>query len=250
MFFHSTYNPECVVSTVKVNQYHIDGDVIHCECGANVMKLAKECLNAGYAGFYGLVGLPGTVGSAIVGNAGCFDCSLSSMMLRAEVLLPDGRLVSLQKEDFGFEKRSSTMKRGELKGVIISVDLRARKTDGDDDLDKAEKTRLYRKNHQEGPRLNLGSVFSQRTQRRNIKNVLASYSAKVLSRLLNKQYRALLKYFLLRMYGYSDLEHYISNRNINTFIWQDSEAEVKFERYKEFMGKVFKDLKIEIEEKK
>jgi len=33
IFFHSTYNPEVIVSTARVNNYNIDGDIITCDCG-------------------------------------------------------------------------------------------------------------------------------------------------------------------------------------------------------------------------
>ena len=57
------------------------------------------------------------------------------------------------------------------------------------------------------------------------------------------------KILLLKMYGYSDLEQYVSDKSINTYIWKDAMAEAKFDRYKEFMRKVFKDLDLEIEER-
>ena len=41
----------------------------------------------------------------------------------------------------------------------------------------------------------------------------------------------------------------ISDKQINTFVWRDTDAELKFVRYKEFMGKVFSNLVIEIEER-
>ena len=113
IFFHSTYNPQVVVSTVKVNGYSIEGNILTCDCGCNVMRLAKEMLAEGYAGFYGLVGLPGTVASAAVNNAGCFSCSISEMLISADVLMPNGTIKIFKRDDFGYEKRSSKFKRGE-----------------------------------------------------------------------------------------------------------------------------------------
>ncbi len=251
MFFHSTYNPECVVSTVKVNQYHIDGDVIHCECGANVMKLAKDCLSQGYAGFYGLVGLPGTVASAAINNAGCFKCSISSMLVSADVLNPDGSVETLTKDGFQYTHRSSTFKRGERQGVVLSVKLKvAKAADIEEEYRKSEETKDYRKTRQEGPKLNLGSVFASRKKRRNIRNLLAGFLAKFVGLLGIYSKKRAFRKMLLMLYGYTDLDNYISDKQINCFVWRDSGAEQKFARYKEFMGKVFDDLTIEIEERK
>ena len=250
IFFHSTYNPEVVVSTVRVNNYSIEGNIITCDCGANVMKLAKDCLSQGYAEFYGLVGLPGTVAAAAVNNAGCFHCSISSMLVSADVLNSDGSVETISKDDFHYTRRSSVFKRGERTGIVLSVKLKIEKAaDIDDEVRKSEATKAYRKNRQEGPKLNLGSVFSTLKSKRNVKNIAAFLFAKVagVSRLGYEM--RVYKQLLLNLYGYTDLNNYISDKQLNTFVWRDAGAEEKFVRYKDFMGKVFKRLTIEIEEK-
>lgn len=249
IFFHSTYNPQVVVSTVKVNKYEISDDTINCECGVSVVKLAKDCLAKGYAGFYGLVGLPGTVASAAVNNAGCFKCSISSMLVSADVLLSDGIIRTLQKEDFQYSHRSSAFKRGEKKGIILSVKLKAEKAYSiEEEYRKSEETKLYRKNKQEGPNRNLGSVFSKMEYRYTKKNRFVAIVSNMMSK-LGADKKRIYKKMLLWLYGYTDLNRYISDKQINTFVWRDDEAEAKFVRYKEFMGKVYDNLTIEIEER-
>ena len=249
IFFHSTYNPQVVVSTVKVNKYEISGDTILCECGVSVMKMAQDCLAKGYAGFYGLVDLPGTVASAAVNNAGCFKCSISSMLLSADILLPDGTTETITKEGFQYTHRSSSFKRGEKKGIILSVKLKVEKADNIwEEYRKSEDAKLYRKNKQEGPNRNLGSVFSKLEYRYNAKNRLVAIVSNMMSK-LGADKKRIYKNMLLWLYGYTDLNRYISDKQINTFVWRDAEAEEKFVRYKEFMSKVFEDLTIEIEER-
>ena len=250
IFFHSSYNPQVVVSTVKANQYRIEGDMLVCDCGCNVMKLAKEMLAEGYAGFYGLVGLPGTVASAAVNNAGCFSCSISEMLISADVLMSDGTITTFTKEDFGFEKRSSKFKRGVLKGVVLSVKLKLQKAESiEEEYRKSEETKLYRKTNQEGPAKNLGSVFAKMKRKRNFKNIIAGIFAKVGHLIGMGNQKLISKRILLLLYGYKELDQYISDKQINTFVWRDEKAERMFVTYKEFMGKVFDGLKIEIEER-
>lgn len=251
IFFHSTYNPAIVVSTNHVNGYAIDGDTMTCDCGVSVVKLAKECLAKGYAGFYGLVGLPGTVASAAYNNASCFKCSISSMLVSADVLLPDGTVRTLQAEDFGYTHRSSVFKRGEVKGVILSVKLKLEKVeDLKEEYRKSEETVVYRRDKQEHHGRNLGSVYADRKKKYNLRNRLASFLMRNLARVrLMTDKRKAEKRILLFLYGYHDLNPYVSDRNINTFIWKDEAAEAQFARYKEFMGKVYDNLVIEIEEK-
>lgn len=250
IFFHSTYNPEVIVSTVRVNNYNIKGDTITCDCGANVMKLAKDCLSQGYAGFFGLVGLPGTVASAAINNAGCFKCSISSMLVSADVLNQDGTIETISKEDFQYLHRSSAFKRGEKRGIVLFVRLKASKAaDIEEEFRKSEETKIYRKTRQEGPKLNLGSVFASLKRRHNIKNRIVGALSRLICLFGIYNQKKAYKNLLLVLYGYTDLDKYISDKSINTFVWRDKDAEEKFYRYKEFMGKVYDDLAIEIEER-
>ena len=250
IFFHSTYSPEIIVSTIKVNHYRIENNIAVCDAGVSVAKLARECLELGYAGFYGLVGLPGTIASSVYGNAGCFGCSISSMLVSADVLLPDGCCRTFTKEELGFSKRSSVFKRKEVIGVILSVKLKLEKAD---DIEKEKKksaeTVEYRRIRQEKPSWCLGSVYSSLRMRRNIKNIIAQVLAVLSGWLQISPRQEKMKNILLLLYGYPQLDPYISDKNINTFIWRDTDAEEMFKLYKEFMGKVFNNLSIEIEER-
>lgn len=251
VFFHSTYHPQVVVSTIKVNNYTFEeGNYIVCDCGVTVVKLAKKCMERGLGGFGGLVGLPGTVASAIVNNAGCFGCSLSSMLVSAECIMQNGAIRTLVKDDFIYSHRSSAFKRGELKGTILSIKFKSEKVaDMKSEYAKAEFSREYRRNKQENSHRNLGSVYANRRMKKNVRNRFLFYLQKVLIRigLLDDQ-RKFEKRSLLFLYGYLDLNPYISDRNINTYVWKDDLAETKFVRYKQFMAKVYDDLIIEIEE--
>ncbi len=251
IFFHSAYNPEVVVSTVKVNQYDISDGVITCDCGVSVAKLSRECLEKGYKGFCGLVGLPGTVAASVYGNAGCFDCSISSMLINIDVLALDGQIKTYSKEDLRFRHRSSAFKRKEIKGLILTVRLKAEMAeDIETEKKKAEESTNYRKTKQEKPNWCLGSVYSSLSTRNNTKNKIARFITTIAEKLHLSSARKTMKRSLLFLYGYRDLNPYVSDRNVNTFIWRDEHAEQKFERYKEFMGKAYNNLMIEVEEKK
>jgi UDP-N-acetylenolpyruvoylglucosamine reductase len=249
IFFHSSYNPEVVISTMKVNSFLVKGDIVSCDCGANVVKLAKEMLNLGYAGFYGLIGLPGTVGSAIVNNSGCFNCSLSSMLVSATCLMEDNTIRVFKKEDMKYSHRSSIFKRKECRGTIMTVDLKLIDAKSiDEEKNKSYETIIYRKKNQEGPLLNLGSTFSILEPKKNWKNRLAPVLSKVI-RKLDRNTGNSYKDALLLLYHYWELRHYISDKNINTFLWKGKKAEEMFGRYKDFMSRIYNNPKLEIEER-
>jgi len=89
-----------------------DGQVARAEAGALLAMLARETVERGLAGLEWAAGLPGTVGGAVVGNAGAFDGDVASVLQGATVLGPDGETVECPNKWFEFDYRSSLIKRG------------------------------------------------------------------------------------------------------------------------------------------
>ena len=250
IFFHSTSIPKIVISTTGVKNYGIDGEILTADCGVPVVKFAKDMLAQGYAGFSGLTGLPGTVASSIVNNAGCFGCSLSSMLISADVLLPNGSIETWQAEDFGYSHRSSVLKRKEKSGVVLTVRLKLKKAENpEEEKKKAESAINYRRTKQENKGRNLGSVFASRKMKKNLRNIATVVVQDIVGTMGLMPKRRIQKTMLLWLYGYKDLAPYVSDRNVNTFVWRDEKAEQMFAKYKEFIGKVFDDAVLEIEER-
>lgn len=257
IFFHSTCNPAVVVCTTRVNDYAVVPDAspsepttVTCGCGTNVMRLSKDLLEQGYAGVCGLISLPGTVASAVVGNAGCFKCSITALLQSLDCLLPDGTVKTYSRDELRLNQRSSAFKRGELEGVILSVRLRLEKAaDVEEEKRKAERSTQWRKRNQEGPAKNLGSTFAVLKMRKNLRNITAFCTAYIGSKLKIGSFRRLLKRGLLRLYGYQMLNAYVSNKNVNTFVWRDEQAEQMFPVYKKMMNKIYNHATLEIEEK-
>ncbi len=250
IFFHSTSNPAVVICTTRVNDYSQEGDIVTCGCGVNVMRLSKDLMEQGYAGVCGLTSLPGTVASAVVGNAGCFKCSITALLQSLNCLLPDGTVKTYSREELRFSQRSSAFKRGELKGIILSVRLHLENAaDVEEEKRKAARSTQWRKRNQEGPAKNLGSTFALLKMRKNLRNITAVCIAHIGSKLKIASYRCLLKQSLLRLYGYHRIDAYVSDKNVNTFVWRDEQAERMFPIYKEMMNKIYNHATLEIEEK-
>ena len=71
-------------------------------------------------------------------------------------------------------------------------------------------------------------------------------------KLLGIKNRQRVKEWQLCLYGYSDIKTFVSNKNINTFIWQKDEISKydKFMRYVEFMNRIYIHPRLEIEIRK
>ncbi len=87
------------------------GLLVRAEAGALLASLAGEAVRRGLAGLEWAAGLPGTVGGAVVGNAGAFEGNVASVLCSATVLGPGGAVAERSSEWFEFEYRGSRIKR-------------------------------------------------------------------------------------------------------------------------------------------
>ncbi len=84
---------------------------VWCESGTVLPTLARECIARGLAGLEWAVGVPGTVGGAVIGNAGAHGRDTAADLLSATILNADNEVSEWSKGDLQFEYRSSRIKR-------------------------------------------------------------------------------------------------------------------------------------------
>lgn len=252
IFIQNTTNVDVVVSTIKCNKYFLRDDVIECEAGAGIIRMSHDLIHKGVKGFEYLTGLPGTVAGAICNNSSCRSNSISDLLISAEVILSDGRLVTLYHDDFKFKFRTSVFKDKEVNGVIISAKLKV-KYDDPNVLQKiAVANQEDRKVRLEGHSKNLGCTvnctFSNGKMPLKYYIPWRIYSKLVYIFIRDKSRRmSLCKNYLCMVSGYSHVAPYISNVNPIIFLWLDANADNVFSDYLEFMKLVYKTEKIEIE---
>jgi UDP-N-acetylmuramate dehydrogenase len=94
---------------------------IYVESGAPLAGLARETIQASLSGLEWAIGVPGTIGGAIVGNAGAHGGCIADHLHAIEMLHPTGERAVYPAEELGLSYRSSRLKTGELRGVILSA---------------------------------------------------------------------------------------------------------------------------------
>jgi UDP-N-acetylmuramate dehydrogenase len=82
--------------------------------GKPVPRLCGQLAKQGWAGFEWAVGVPGTVGGAVVMNAGAHGGDISDSFVKALVLQPDGTLQTLYKDNLNYGYRSSSLQGSQL----------------------------------------------------------------------------------------------------------------------------------------
>lgn len=87
-----------------------DGNVIWAESGVNLAGLARQAMRWGLSGLEWCVSVPGTVGGAVVGNAGAHGAAVADNLLRATLLDPKGALAEWPAARFHYSYRNSALK--------------------------------------------------------------------------------------------------------------------------------------------
>jgi UDP-N-acetylmuramate dehydrogenase len=141
--------------------------MIWVESGANLGALARRAAEKGLTGLEWAAGIPGTIGGAIVGNAGAHNGDMAGNLVMAEILHLDqidhaGHHDILQEnwpvERFEYTYRSSIIKRLPGRVVVISAELKIALSTPERVQAKMEEYKTMRHNSQP-PGSSLGSIF-------------------------------------------------------------------------------------------
>lgn len=136
-----------------------DEVLVRFPAGVKLILAARKAVENGLAGLEWAVGLPGTLGGAVVNNAGAHGSDMASILEYAITVNSSGTIVRLRPDDMEYRYRYSAFKAGLRPGVaIMSVDLWLRRSSRDELLEVANRFETTRKQRQP-PGLSAGSVF-------------------------------------------------------------------------------------------
>lgn len=100
--------------------------------GASFASLARRLSLEGWAGLEWAVGIPGTVGGAVVYNAGAYGGCLADVLRSARVVGSDGAVQEIAAADLHLGYRGSAFTRGLLHDrVVLSAELVLRRDDAE-----------------------------------------------------------------------------------------------------------------------
>ncbi len=132
------------------------------EAGAPLKKLARESIARGLEGLEWAVDVPGTVGGAVVGNAGAYGGYICDCLRSIRVLEPDGTVHLLDNAGCEFRYRDSRLKRQPRseRSIVLSATFGLRPGIADEIAERAAQyTEYRRRRHPDDP--SCGSVFKR-----------------------------------------------------------------------------------------
>jgi UDP-N-acetylmuramate dehydrogenase len=135
-----------------------NGDCAQCRSGAMLQVLVRESVERGLAGLEKLAGIPGSVGGAVVMNAGAFGQSVSSSLEKVCFFsLPDVEIKTLAASDIKASYRSTVFKTSE--SIILSATFRFLKDGAETSMRSYREVLAKRKERHPLDLPNCGSVF-------------------------------------------------------------------------------------------
>jgi UDP-N-acetylmuramate dehydrogenase len=118
-----------LVVLARNERHALDGDILRVEAGTELPGLVADLAGQGLAGLEFAGNIPGSVGGAVVGNAGAYGRAVSDVLV--EVQLLDGRVERRAAPgELGFAYRTSAFKaRPEL--VVLAATFALRRSEPD-----------------------------------------------------------------------------------------------------------------------
>ncbi len=94
---------------------------LHVESGASLPGIANRLARQGWSGLEWAIGVPGTIGGAIVGNAGAHSGCIADNLLSVLILDAQGATRELPKTELAFDYRASRFKRARGEIVLSAI---------------------------------------------------------------------------------------------------------------------------------
>ena len=99
-----------------------ENGLVTAEAGILLSKLSSVVARKGFTGFEFAAGIPGTLGGAVVMNAGAYDGEMKHCIIKVKVMDDEGRIFELSKEELELGYRSSILQKKSL--VVIEAVLK------------------------------------------------------------------------------------------------------------------------------
>lgn len=137
----------------------IDGNTITAEAGAMLAAVARKAAQKGLAGMEFASGIPGTIGGAVVMNAGAYGGEMKDIIKSVTVLTKTGEKSVLSKEELQLSYRHSCIPEAEY--IVLKVELELAAEEAEDIEARMAELRKQRVQKQPLEYPSAGSTFKR-----------------------------------------------------------------------------------------
>ena len=143
----------------KMNRIRIQDTVIQAQAGALLSKVAAEAQAKGLTGFEFASGIPGSLGGAVIMNAGAYGGEMKQVLIQAQILNASGEIEDVLAEEMELGYRSSVFSRNG--GVILSASIQLEPGDPSAIQSRMEELKFLRTSKQPLEYPSAGSTFKR-----------------------------------------------------------------------------------------
>lgn len=141
------------------DQVVIEGTTVKARAGAMLIRVAREAGKAGLTGLEFASGIPGTIGGAMVMNAGAYGGEMKDVVSEVTVLTPEGEVKTLTGEEMDFRYRTSVVE--SKKYIVLEAVMELKKGDPVQIQEQMQEFLARRKEKQPVEYPSAGSTFKR-----------------------------------------------------------------------------------------
>ena len=143
----------------QIAQIHVEGSKIMAEAGAALAAVAQQAYKAGLADMEFAAGIPGSVGGAMVMNAGAYGGEMKDIVESVTVLSKDGKVMELSNKQMEFSYRHSCVIGQEY--LVLGAVIKLQQEEPEKILAQMEQLREQRVSKQPLEYPSAGSTFKR-----------------------------------------------------------------------------------------
>ena len=140
----------------SLKQIEVDENILYAECGTMLGKIVKHAVKNNLIGLENLNGVPGTLGGALIMNAGAWGGEISENLIHVEVINSKSEIQKIQKKDLNFSYRQSSFNKDD---ILLSAKFNLKKADKDIIKENFIEAQSGRKKSQPLNKRSAGSLF-------------------------------------------------------------------------------------------
>lgn len=143
----------------RFSEIRAEGGTLTVQAGALLSAAAREAARLGLSGMEFASGIPGTIGGAVVMNAGAYDGEMKQIISMVTVMTDEGEILELDNETMEFGYRTSIIKNRPF--IVLSARLELKKGNPEEIKEKMEDFGNRRRSKQPLEYPSAGSTFKR-----------------------------------------------------------------------------------------
>ena len=140
----------------SLKQIEVVDNILYAECGTMLGKIVKHAVKNDLIGLENLNGVPGTLGGALIMNAGAWGGEISENLIHVEVIDSKSEIKKILKKDLNFSYRQSSFNKDD---ILLSAKFSLQKADKDIIKENFIEAQSGRKKSQPLNKRSAGSLF-------------------------------------------------------------------------------------------